>query len=64
MSAASTARSAQSSHRLGVDWAQQGNFVAQDEQLDILRRRGPAEQLQPAENPNEDQVKQMQRHDA
>jgi hypothetical protein len=50
--------------RLGVDSAKQGNLVAQDEQLDILRRRGPAKQPQPAGNPHEDQVKQTQRHDA
>jgi hypothetical protein len=49
---------------LTVGSARHGNVVAQDEQLDILRCRGPAEQPQPAENPDEDQVKQTQRHDA
>jgi hypothetical protein len=48
----------------GVGAAQHGNLVAQDKQLDILGRRRPANQPQPAENPDEDQVKQAQRHGA
>jgi hypothetical protein len=42
--------------RPGVGSAQYRDFVAQDEQLDVLGRRCTAEQRQPVEEPVEDQV--------
>ena len=41
-----------------VGSAEYGNFVAQDEQLDVLGCRRGAEQCQRAEEPTEDQVEQ------
>jgi hypothetical protein len=48
--------------RSRVASAEHGDLVAQDEQLSVLRRRCAAEQCQPAEEPNEDQVEQAERH--
>lgn len=48
---------------LGIGSAQHSNLMAQDEQLDILRRPRTG-QPQPAQNPQEDQVQQTQRHKA
>jgi hypothetical protein len=45
-----------------VGSAEDGDLVAKDEQLHILRRRFPAQQHEPAEEPIEDQVDEMQRH--
>jgi hypothetical protein len=47
---------------LGVRSAENGDLVAQDEELDVLGRRGAAEQHQPAEKPVEDRIEQTQRH--
>ena len=46
----------------GLGAAQHGNFLPQHEQLDILGRRRPAQQDQPAAKPDENQVKQAERH--
>jgi hypothetical protein len=40
-----------------------GNFVAQYQELDVLRRRRTAEQQQQVQQPHKDQVKQTQRHE-
>jgi hypothetical protein len=48
--------------RPGTGAAQHGNFVPQHEQFDVLRRGRPDEQDQPATEPDEDQVKQTERH--
>jgi hypothetical protein len=58
MSAASSARSAQSRRGLGVGSAEYGGLVAQDEELDFLGRRCAGEQCQPAQLLAEDQVEQ------
>jgi hypothetical protein len=42
--------------------AQHGDLVPQHEQLRILGRRRPAEQDQPAAEPDEDEVEQAQGH--
>jgi len=43
---------------LGFGSAEYRDLVAQDEELDVFGRRCTAEQRQPAEEPNEDQVEQ------
>jgi hypothetical protein len=48
--------------RLGVGSAEHGDFVAHDKELGILGRRRPAQQHQPAERLDEDQIEQVQRH--
>jgi hypothetical protein len=53
----SMARSAQSSEASGGS-AEYRDLVAEDEELDVLGRRCAAEQHQPAEEPNEDQIEQ------
>jgi hypothetical protein len=42
--------------------AQHGNLVPQHKELDVLGRRGSAQQDQPAAEPDEDQVEQTERH--
>ena len=44
--------------RLGVGSAQYGDFVPQDERLDVFGSRGATEQQQPAEKPTDDQEEQ------
>ena len=46
----------------GMGTAQHRNLVPQHEQLDVLGRRRPAEQDQPAAKPGEGQVEQAERH--
>jgi hypothetical protein len=46
----------------GMGAAQHGDLVPQHQQLDVLGRRGPAGQDQPAAEPDEDQVEQTERH--
>jgi hypothetical protein len=42
--------------------AKHGDFVAQDENLDVLGRSGAGEQPQPAEHCDRDQVQQSEQH--
>jgi len=58
ISAASTARSAQSSRGPGLGAAQHGDLVPQHQQFRVLGRRRAAEQDKPAAEPGEDQVEQ------
>jgi hypothetical protein len=44
--------------RARIGPAQHGDLVPQHQQFDVLGRRGPAEQSQPAHEPDEDQVQQ------
>jgi hypothetical protein len=43
---------------LGVGSAEYSDLVAQDEQLDILGRRGASHQQQTVEEPAEDQIEE------
>src|SRR3954453_10168154 len=45
-----------------VGSAEYSDLVAQDEDLDVLRRRCAAERREEAEEPNEDQVEETERH--
>ena len=45
-----------------VGSAEYSDLVAQDEDLDVLGRRCAIEQCQPAEQPDEDQVEETERH--
>jgi hypothetical protein len=47
----------------GIGAVQHGDLVAQHEQLGVFGRRGPAQQDQPAAEPDEDQVQQAQEHE-
>jgi hypothetical protein len=58
INAAKMARSAQSRRGFGLVLRSTATSLAQDEQLDVLGRRGAAEQRQPAQEPVEDQVEQ------
>jgi hypothetical protein len=62
-SAARIARSAPVHPRPRIRSPQDGNFVAQQQELDVLGRRRTAEQQQQVQQPQKDQVKQTQRHE-
>jgi len=62
MSAASTARSAQSRRGRGLVAAQHGDLVREHQQLRVLGGGRAAEQDQPAAQPGEDQIEQTERH--
>jgi hypothetical protein len=49
---------AKSRRGFGVGSAEYGDLVAEDEQLDILGRRGASHQHQSVEEPAEDQVEE------
>ena len=61
-SAARTAGSGQSSRGPGDLTAQDGKFIAEDQDLDILRRLAAAKQLQPAKDPGEGEVQESDPH--
>jgi len=46
----------------GIGAAQHGDLVPQHEQLGVLGGRRPAEQNQPAAEPDEDEIEQAQGH--
>jgi hypothetical protein len=46
----------------GIGTAQHGDLVPQYEQFDVLGGRRPAEQDQPAAEPDEDEVEQAEGH--
>jgi hypothetical protein len=48
--------------RPGYLAAEYGNFVTQDEDLDVLGRTGDREQLELAEAPDRDQMQQPEQH--
>jgi hypothetical protein len=48
--------------RMAGNAAQYGNFVPQYKELDVLGRRRPGQQDQPAAKPDDDQVEQTERH--